>query len=200
MTAAADIVARVHISDIAEAVGVKLDRTRRRGVAVWREGKNLSVSFNDPKNVWHDFVTGEGGGVLDFIQRVRGCDRKAALEWLSAFTGVRMDHQTEAERRAWARRMQAARPEAEALVHWKAETLEGLRYQRDRLQRIYHRAVRFVLSHDYDACEARGDLRYEIALGIGETYWPRVEELDVTIDRLVASSYTDLLRRLGGAA
>jgi hypothetical protein len=58
---AGDVVASVRITDVAQALGVLLDRARRRGVATWRKGKNFSVSFNDAKNVWHDFVTNEGG-------------------------------------------------------------------------------------------------------------------------------------------
>ena len=78
-----EIIARVRISDVAEALGVKLDRTRRRGVAIWRKGKNFSVSLNDTKCVWHDFVTGEGGGVIFLVVKVLGCDRRPALEWLT---------------------------------------------------------------------------------------------------------------------
>jgi len=62
-----DILTAIQISRIAEVHGVKLNRTRRRGVAVWRGGKNFSVAFNDDKNVYHDFVTGEGGGVVSFV-------------------------------------------------------------------------------------------------------------------------------------
>ena len=197
---ASDIVDRVHISDVAEALGITLDRTRRRGVATWREGKNFSVSFNDNKNAWHDFVSNEGGGVLDLVVRVRGCDRKAALEWIAAYAGVPLTHQTESERRDWSRRMRATRHQAEALVAWKRETLEGLRYHRGRLQRTYHNAVRFILNHSFEECEQRGDLRSEIALRIGESYWERVEAMDAQIDRLQAASYVDLLHKFGVAA
>ena len=31
---------------------------------------------------WHDFETGEGGGVLDLVTRERGCDKAAAKHWL----------------------------------------------------------------------------------------------------------------------
>jgi hypothetical protein len=88
---AGDIIDRVDISDVAETLGVKLDRTRRRGVAVWRKGKGFSVSFNDAKGVWNDFVTNQGGGVIDFVVKVLGCDRKAALEWLAEYAGVPLD-------------------------------------------------------------------------------------------------------------
>ena len=172
----AEIVERVRISDIAEVLGVKLDRTRRRGVAGWRKGKNFSVSLNDSKNVWHDFVTSEGGGVLDFIARVRGRNRKEAIEWLAAYCGVPLDDRPEAERRDWARQMREAKPEAEALVRWKLNTLEALREQRGHLLRIYHRAKHFIITHDLTECEASGDLRLELALSVGWSYWPRIRE------------------------
>jgi len=197
-----DVLSRVRISDVAEALGVELDRTRRRGVAIWRKGKKFSVSFNDQKNCWHDFATGDGGGVVSFAARVLACDSKAALEWLAACAGVPLDHRTEAEKREWSRRMHAAKPQAERLVRWKLETLEGLREQRNRLLRIYHRAIRFITHHDIDECERRGDLRFEAALVVGWSYWPQIRELDKAIDELAEVGYSDLLRRfgMGGAA
>jgi hypothetical protein len=107
---------------------------------------------------------------------------------------------TDDERRGWARRIGAVRRNAEALVAWKAETLEELRRHRGRIQKTYHNAVKFVLSHDAEECERRGDVRYELALQIGETYWDRVESMDAQIDRLEATSYAELLRKFGGAA
>jgi hypothetical protein len=195
-----DILTRVQITRIAEIHGIKLDRTKRRAIANWRDGKNFSISLNDDKNVYHDFVTGEGGGVVSFVQLVRGCDRKEAVRWLADYAGVALQEMTPAERRDWGRRIGAVRPNAEALVAYKRETLEALRYRRGQLQRAYHNAVKFVLSHDAGECRQRGDVRYELALRIRRTFWPRVEEMDAQIDRLEATSYADLLRRFGGTA
>jgi hypothetical protein len=106
MNALEDVLSRVRITELAQALGIKLDKTRRRGVATWREGRNFSVSFNDVKNVWHDFVTGSGGGILDLVQRVRGGSRADALRWLADFAGVVIDDRPEsrADRRAFAER------------------------------------------------------------------------------------------------
>jgi hypothetical protein len=197
---AADIVGCVRITDLAEALGIKLDRTRRRGVASWRKGRNFSVSFCDAKNVWHDFATGEGGGLVDFVVRVRVCDRQTALQWLADFAGVPLGEQTDAERRAWVRRMREAEPEAKKLVAWKFETLRALREQRDHLFRIYHRAKHFILNHDVGQCEAAGDLRFELALSVGWSYWSRIRALDQQIVRLEAANYADLLARFRGGA
>jgi hypothetical protein len=136
--------------------------------------------------------------VIDFVARVRGCDRKEALAWLAEYAGVPLDGQTDSTQRDWAARLRAVRPEAEALVCWKQETLEAYRCQRNRIQHTYHAAVRFVLQHSPEECAARGDVRYELALTIGETYWQRVEELDGIIDRVEAASYEYLLLRIRG--
>lgn len=197
---ATDVIDRVRISDVAEALGIKLDRARRRGVASWREGCHFSVSFDDTKNVWHDFVSGEGGGVLDLVQRIHGCARKEALSWLADYAGVALEQRSQSERCDWARRMREARPEAEALVRWKQETLEALRAQRNRALKIYYRAKKFIFHHDVDECEARGNLLFDLAVSTCERFWPRVEELDIAIDRLTVAEYADLLRRFRGVA
>ncbi|HTR37145.1 MAG TPA: hypothetical protein VMH80_14670 [Bryobacteraceae bacterium] len=198
-TSTAEIIDRVQITCVAAALGVKV--RSGRCVAVWRkDADGWNVALSDAKSVWFDHARGEGGGILSFVQRVRGCDRRTALQWLADYAGVPLNHQTEANRRDWARRMEAAKPEAELLVRWKLETLEDLRIQRNKLQRTYHNAVYFFLSHDAEECVCRGDLRYELALGIGETYWSRVEELDQQIDRLEAASYPELLLRFRGGA
>ncbi len=101
-----DMIAGVHISDVAMALGIQLDRTKRRGVASWRRGRNFSVSFNDSKNYWHDFVTGEGGGMLALVQRVHGGERADALRWVADFAGVILDDRpaSRVDRRAFAER------------------------------------------------------------------------------------------------
>jgi hypothetical protein len=196
-----DIISRVRLNDVAETLGVKLDRTRRRCICPWREDADgWNVSLDDSKGLWFDHARAEGGGVLDFIARVRGCNRKAALEWLAAYCGVPLGEQTEGERRDWARRIRAAEPEARRLVEWKLDTLEALREQRDRLLRIYHHAKHFILNHDVEQCEATGDLRFELALSVGWSYWIRIRALDRQIDRLEAASYADLLARFRGGA
>lgn len=46
-----------------------------RAVAVWRGGDGFNVSLDDARGIWHDFTTGEGGGVLDLVVRIRGGSR-----------------------------------------------------------------------------------------------------------------------------
>jgi len=192
---AAEVVERVQISQVAEALGIRLDRTRRRGVAMWRNGKQFSVAFNDAKGVFFDFVTNEGGGKVDFVSLVLNCGRKEAFRCLVAYSGVPVADQTNTERREWSRRMHSAEPEARRLVMWKVAKLEDLREESGHLLHIYHRAKQFILTHDFDECEERGDLRFELALGIEWNYWSRIRELERNIDWLETATYSDLLAR-----
>jgi len=55
-----------------------------RSQAFWRGGDGFSVSLSAEKGLWRDFVTGEGGGILDIITTVQSGDRRQAWEWLEA--------------------------------------------------------------------------------------------------------------------
>src|SRR4051812_4283890 len=61
---------------------------RNRGLAFWRNGKRHNVSLNHTKGCWYDHRDAVGGGKLDLIQIVLGCDRKSALRWLVDFSGT----------------------------------------------------------------------------------------------------------------
>jgi hypothetical protein len=77
-----------------------------RARAFYRDGDNpQAVSLNDAKACWYDYRDNIGGGVLDLIQHVLGCDRSTALHWLADFTGLALDDRplTAAERRAYGR-------------------------------------------------------------------------------------------------
>jgi hypothetical protein len=51
----------------------------------------LNVSLDDSSGVWHDFVSGDGGGILCLVMRLRGCTKRDALMWLADFVGVPLD-------------------------------------------------------------------------------------------------------------
>jgi hypothetical protein len=96
------------ISAIWKALGGDAPR-RGRARAFYREGDNrVAVSLNDEKGCWHDFVTGEGGGVLDLVVRVRGGSRQDALRWAADFVGCPLDDRplSAFERALWAKRQQ----------------------------------------------------------------------------------------------
>jgi len=76
-----------------------------RARAFWRDGDNhQAVSLNDAKGCWFDHRDNVGGGVLDLVQRVHGCDRGAALRFVADLAGVRMDDTplSEPDRVRWA--------------------------------------------------------------------------------------------------
>jgi hypothetical protein len=89
------------------------------------------------KACWHDFVTGDGGGVISLISLVQGCDRGTALRWLSDLVGLPLNDRpfTQAERRAYARRC----AEAEQLARDVADFEHGL--ERLLLHRLDHSAI-----------------------------------------------------------
>src|SRR5579862_9053160 len=94
---------------------------RGRARAFYRNGDNPgAVSLSDEKGCWHDFVTGEGGGVLDVVQRVRGCTRGEALHWLAELHGLPLDrnHLSKAERRRYAHACEQAKALAQELADW----------------------------------------------------------------------------------
>lgn len=116
-----DIIFSQPISAIWTALGGDAPR-RGRARAFYRKGDNPdAVSLNDEKGCWHDFVTGDGGGVLDLVQHVLGCDRASALHWLSAFTGLPLDDRplTQAERRAHDRRRKQIEQLARDVADWE---------------------------------------------------------------------------------
>ena len=49
-----------------------------------RFGNRGSLSVDTKRGVWHDHESGEGGGVLALISRVRGLTKGQALDWLRA--------------------------------------------------------------------------------------------------------------------
>jgi hypothetical protein len=109
---AGQVITAVRISEVYRALTGKAPRRtstdRHRGPAAWRNGDGFNVSLDDSRGHWHDFVTDEGGGVLDLIVRVRGGSRKDALLWAADFAGVAINDTPlsprERERRAAERR------------------------------------------------------------------------------------------------
>jgi len=103
---AGSIVAATTITKVWLALGGDPPK-RGRARAFYRDGNNQqAVSLSDSKGAWFDYRDNTGGGVLDLIQRVLGCDPAGALRWLSDFTGLPLDGRpaTRAERRALAER------------------------------------------------------------------------------------------------
>lgn len=106
----AQIVAATTITQVWVGLGGEPPK-RGRARAFYRDGDNLdAVSLNDTKGCWHDFKTGEFGGVLDLIRIVLGCDRCSSARWLAEFTGLPLNSHafTFQERREYAQRLAQA--------------------------------------------------------------------------------------------
>jgi hypothetical protein len=122
---AREILNRIKISDVYRALtSTEPRRTSTdtlRGRAVWRDGNGLSVSLNDRRGFWHDFVTHDGGGVLDLIVRVRGDSHQDALRWLADLVGLPLDDRplSPEERRRWAQQKRLFEQELPRARYWR---------------------------------------------------------------------------------
>ena len=165
----AEAISSVHITEVWDALGLGPVR-HRRGRAFWRNGDGFNVSLDDQKSARFDYVQGKGGGVLDLITLALECDRAGAVAWLSETFALDIDQQrrlTTEEKRRYAR----AQAEAEMLLAWRAAYLDDLREQRNFHLRMYHTAIRFILSHSLnhpnanavsDVCERHEHLYHEL--------------------------------------
>jgi hypothetical protein len=133
MSAATEVIDRVRISEIWSALGGGPLR-HGRGQAFWRDGDGLNVSLDDQKGVWHDFVCGEGGGVLDLVQHVRGGSRAEALRFVADVAGVTLESKplSKGDRREYAVHRRQAGSLAKACAWWvraMIQELEGMKAQ-----------------------------------------------------------------------
>ena len=132
---ARDLLDRASITDVWRALGGG-ELRHGRGRAWWRDGDSYSVSLNQDKNVFFDFVAGEGGGILDLVRTVNGCDRRDALRWLADDRGVSLDNDrplTREEKRRYVQRRSHVESKARNLTKWRRDILRRLRGDRNRL-------------------------------------------------------------------
>ncbi|WP_321476888.1 hypothetical protein [uncultured Paludibaculum sp.] len=102
-----------------------------RGRAFWRKGDGWNIALDEEKGVWYDFAANEGGGLIDLVQRARGCDTAAAAAWLCGFTGIPQESHTPEERRSFARHRREVEKEAQLCARWAL----GLRMHLERAKR-----------------------------------------------------------------
>jgi hypothetical protein len=163
---------------------------RGRARAFFRDGDNpFAVSLKDSKGAWFDHRDGVGGGVLDLIQQVRGCDRHSAFCWLAELNGAPLDNHrlTLAERRQYARRLAAAKLERAEFILWKERILDGPKRERDRWWRIYHGSLRYLLDLGLDAPLS------DVAATLHELAEARVEFWAGRVETLGKTPHSELL-------
>src|SRR5262245_21265878 len=93
----AELKRRADIRDVWAALGGGKLR-RLRGQAFWRNGDGYNVLLNTRRGTWHDFVTGDGGDVIELVRAVHQCGFMDAAEWLAHHTGVLVSSWTREER------------------------------------------------------------------------------------------------------
>jgi hypothetical protein len=121
-----DILSRARISEVYSALtGATPRRAGRdtwRGPALWRGGNSPdSVSLNDARGVWHDFVANQGGGVLDLVICVRGGSKHEALKWLADFAGVPLEASpiSQEQRERWVQERQVFARDLVSARYWQ---------------------------------------------------------------------------------
>jgi hypothetical protein len=128
-----DVLANIRIFDVWQALtGEPIRGGRVRGI--WRDGKSWSVSLNNERGVWHDFVSNEGGGILDLIVRVLGGTRADALRWAAEFAGIPLNNKplSAADRAQWVQERRALERDLPEARYWRrtaismAEELSGM--------------------------------------------------------------------------
>src|ERR1017187_2521263 len=135
-----EVLASIKISQVYRALGgPELRRSahdRYRGRAWWRDGDGPSISLDDARGLWHDFPTGEGGGVLDLVVRVRGGSRQDALRWVADLAGCPLDDRPlpASDRADWVKRQRHIDRELPKARLWLRSVLALGEDQLDRLK------------------------------------------------------------------
>lgn len=82
----------IPISGYLESKGVTPNKKKGNALyycAFWRGGDNpLSVQVDTKKNIWFDYVAGEGGSIIDLVMKVEKCDNATAMKVLTDGYGV----------------------------------------------------------------------------------------------------------------
>jgi hypothetical protein len=105
-----------------------------RGRAFWRDGDGLNVAVDLERGLWFDHATSLGGGVLQLVETTLDCGRREALEWLEAQGLIEPRRLcSQAERRAFGRRRDAAHTLAHDIAWWAAARAVDLEVAKVRL-------------------------------------------------------------------
>lgn len=83
---------RLNIEDVvAEYVELKRSGRNFKGLSPWTAEKSPSFMVSPEKQIWHDFSSGKGGGMFNFVMEMEGVDFKGALEILARKAGIDLD-------------------------------------------------------------------------------------------------------------
>jgi hypothetical protein len=141
-----EIKSRADIREVWAALGGGKLRGNR-GQAFWRGGTHLSVALYPQTGSWHDFVTDDGGDVVELVRTVRRCGFREAVEWLADFTGMSVSNPAYRDRdrevdTTWHSDLRSARWWAIStalLAEWVLEILPSCHPERRGLTRLLSR-------------------------------------------------------------
>jgi hypothetical protein len=168
---------------------------RRRGKALLCPfHKDHAPSASIHRGRFHCFVCNLTLDVFAFVGHARKTDFKGAMTYLSHRYGIALNNRvlTDADRREYARRREAADREAAELVAWRQDLLDALRNARNWRQDAYHQAKKLII--DCGLGHAAADLWADAA----DIYERESLELDGrinTIDEMPLSELVQLFRR-----
>jgi DNA primase len=92
MDAVDEVKARLNIEDvIGEYVQLKRAGRNWKGLSPFGSEKTPSFVVSPEKQIWHDFSSGRGGSVFNFVMEMEGVDFKGALELLARKAGVDLE-------------------------------------------------------------------------------------------------------------
>ena len=75
----------ISIVEILAYYGKSLSRTKTgMYYSPFRDENTPSFHIDEAANTWYDFGTHEGGGLIDFVCKITGCQRKEAYDWLAS--------------------------------------------------------------------------------------------------------------------
>src|SRR6476660_2089662 len=87
-----EVRARLNIEDvIGEYVQLKRAGRNWKGLSPFGNEKTPSFVVSPEKQIWHDFSSGRGGSVFNFVMEMEGVDFKGALELLARKAGVDLE-------------------------------------------------------------------------------------------------------------
>lgn len=176
-----ELVARTDIARVVIELGGP-ELVGGRMPAFWRVTDDPNVSVDQAKGLWFDHAAGVGGGVLDLIQSVRGCDRRSALQWLADVHGVSLDQNSRPAGPDSLARWRTAERLAVELSRRRSDWLKRLRDERNQLYDVELDVSRRARA----AMEGKADL--------SESEWADI--CAHAHDNIVAEGIDDEIRRV----
>jgi hypothetical protein len=172
---------------IGEHVRLRKSGVQFVGLCPFHKEKTPSFYVHPSKGVYKCHGCGASGDVFTFIQQIEGVNFKGARALLAERAGVTVSDRrpTVAERRHFALLMDTS--------EWRVALVESLRSYRDQCFQIYHRALRFILIHDFDEEERCRPGRFGLVMAVADTYEARYQDLDRRIKVLTEASPDTLL-------